>query len=130
MDNEKTYLDTASAASVAALSAASATAPPAAATSAATAVAPPVATTSTAGVAEENRNGRRRRMLSKMKRKRKRKRKVNSKIIIKVVKRCGNVWRAGYPPNLKKRAIDLSDSGWGVVGLQLVVFLVIFADFQ
>ena len=55
MDNEKTHLDTASAASMAALSAASATAPPAAATSAATAVAPPVATTLTAGVAAENR---------------------------------------------------------------------------
>ena len=54
---KKTHQDTASAASVAALSAASATAPPAAATSAATAVAPPVATTSTAGVAAENRNG-------------------------------------------------------------------------
>lgn len=53
----KQYLDTAFTASVAALSAASVTAPPAAATSAATAVAPPVATTSTADVAAENRNG-------------------------------------------------------------------------
>ena len=57
MNNEKTYLDTASAATVAELSATSAAAPLAAATSAATAVAPPVATTSTAGVAAENRNG-------------------------------------------------------------------------
>ena len=56
MNNKKTYLDTASAAAVAALSAASATAPPAAATSAATAVAPPVATTLTADVATKNRN--------------------------------------------------------------------------
>ena len=54
---KKKHLDTASAASVAALSAASATTPPVAVTSAATAVAPPVATNSTAGVAAENRNG-------------------------------------------------------------------------